>query len=118
MFFFLMIRRPPRSTLFPYTTLFRSFEYLDLFLIHWPLPGIDVDYVETWKAMEEIYASGRCRAIGVSNFNAHHLRRLFADSGARSTSGGIREATMRIAPARPRERRGGQARSSPWPPSP
>src|SRR3712207_7041691 len=26
MFFFLMIRRPPRSTLFPYTTLFRSIE--------------------------------------------------------------------------------------------
>src|SRR5258708_27755827 len=25
LFFFLMIRRPPRSTLFPYTTLFRSF---------------------------------------------------------------------------------------------
>src|SRR5438094_5998795 len=25
-FFFLMLRRPPRSTLFPYTTLFRSFE--------------------------------------------------------------------------------------------
>ena len=28
MFFFLMIRRPPRSTLFPYTTLFRSKSYL------------------------------------------------------------------------------------------
>src|SRR5258707_4983883 len=26
-FFFLMIRRPPRSTLFPYTTLFRSFRH-------------------------------------------------------------------------------------------
>src|SRR2546429_3226787 len=26
-FFFLMIRRPPRSTLFPYTTLFRSWRY-------------------------------------------------------------------------------------------
>src|SRR3712207_8447619 len=26
LFFFLMIRRPPRSTLFPYTTLFRSFQ--------------------------------------------------------------------------------------------
>src|SRR5260370_16444728 len=26
LFFFLMIRRPPRSTLFPYTTLFRSAE--------------------------------------------------------------------------------------------
>ncbi|SDZ06196.1 2,5-diketo-D-gluconate reductase A [Geodermatophilus africanus] len=58
-------------------------EYLDLFLVHWPLPGIDVDYVETWKAMEEIYASGRCRAIGVSNFQAHHLRRLFAETEVR-----------------------------------
>jgi 2,5-diketo-D-gluconate reductase A len=48
--------------------------------VHWPLPGIDVDYVETWKAMEEIYASGRCRAIGVSNFKEHHLRRLFAET--------------------------------------
>jgi 2,5-diketo-D-gluconate reductase A len=56
---------------------------LDLFLVHWPLPTIDVDYVETWKAMEEIYRSGRCRAIGVSNFNAHHLRRLFAETGIR-----------------------------------
>src|ERR1039458_10524664 len=28
LFFFLMIRRPPRSTLFPYTTLFRSASYL------------------------------------------------------------------------------------------
>src|SRR2546430_8749442 len=27
LFFFLMIRRPPRSTLFPYTTLFRSIEF-------------------------------------------------------------------------------------------
>ncbi len=60
-----------------------GFEQLDLFLIHWPLPGIDVDYVETWKAMEEIYASGRCRSIGVSNFQAHHLRRLFAQAEER-----------------------------------
>src|SRR3712207_6994509 len=29
MFFFLMIRRPPRSTLFPYTTLFRSLTSVD-----------------------------------------------------------------------------------------
>src|SRR3712207_7461059 len=29
-FFFLMIRRPPRSTLFPYTTLFRSPEVVDV----------------------------------------------------------------------------------------
>jgi 2,5-diketo-D-gluconate reductase A len=58
-------------------------DHLDLFLVHWPLPGIDVDYVETWKAMEEIHSSGRCRAIGVSNFTATHLRRLFAETEVR-----------------------------------
>ncbi|WP_222264570.1 aldo/keto reductase [Modestobacter marinus] len=57
-----------------------KFDHLDLFLVHWPLPGIDVDYVETWKAMEEIHRSGRVKAIGVSNFQPHHLRRLFSDT--------------------------------------
>jgi 2,5-diketo-D-gluconate reductase A len=60
-----------------------GFDYLDLFLIHWPLPGIDVDYVETWKALEEIYAGGKCRAIGVSNFKEHHLRKLFGGTEVR-----------------------------------
>ncbi len=50
-------------------------EYLDLFLIHWPLPGIG-DFVETWKALEEMYRSGRVKAIGVSNFQPHQLERL------------------------------------------
>jgi len=56
-----------------------GFEFLDLFLIHWPLPtavGV-ADYVETWKALEEIKASGRVEAIGVSNFQPAHLQRLF-----------------------------------------
>jgi 2,5-diketo-D-gluconate reductase A len=52
-----------------------AFDHLDLFLIHWPLPKVG-DYVETWRAMESIYRSGRARAIGVSNFQPHHLRRL------------------------------------------
>jgi len=56
-----------------------GFDYLDLFLIHWPLPKVG-DYVETWKAMEEIYRSGRVRAIGVSNFQRHHLQRLFDET--------------------------------------
>jgi 2,5-diketo-D-gluconate reductase A len=49
--------------------------YVDLFLVHWPLPDV-LDYVETWKAMEKMYESGRVRAIGVSNFQPHHLNRL------------------------------------------
>ena len=60
-----------------------GFDYLDLFLVHWPLPGIDMDYVETWKAMEETYRSGRAKAVGVSNFNPHHLRRLFGGTEIR-----------------------------------
>lgn len=54
-------------------------DHLDLFLIHWPLPGKG-DFAETWKALEEIYRSGRVKAIGVSNFQAHHLRRLLETS--------------------------------------
>lgn len=57
-----------------------DFEYVDLFLIHWPLPDIDIDFVETWGALEEIYRSGHAKAIGVSNFQPHHLRRLIAES--------------------------------------
>src|SRR6266496_5613333 len=37
-FFFLMIRRPPRSTLFPYTTLFRSDEDGPYEVTDWRLP--------------------------------------------------------------------------------
>jgi 2,5-diketo-D-gluconate reductase A len=59
-----------------------GFDYLDLFLIHWPLPAVS-DFVARWKVMEEIYASGRVRAIGVSNFQPHHLRTLFAASEVR-----------------------------------
>jgi 2,5-diketo-D-gluconate reductase A len=55
-------------------------DYVDLFLIHWPLPGrYDGDYVSTWQALEEFYRAGRARSIGVSNFSAHHLRRLHTE---------------------------------------
>ena len=56
-----------------------GFENLDLFLIHWPLPGAG-DYVETWKAMEEMHRSGRVTTIGVSNFQPQHLQRLFDET--------------------------------------
>lgn len=55
-------------------------DYVDLYLIHWPQPGRD-RYAETWRAFEKIAADGRARAIGVSNFQPAHLRRLTAVSG-------------------------------------
>lgn len=55
-------------------------DYVDLFLIHWPLPNNpDVDYVETWKALEEFKKDGRARSIGVSNFQVPHLERLASE---------------------------------------
>ncbi|MFL0360164.1 aldo/keto reductase [Curtobacterium flaccumfaciens] len=53
--------------------------YTDLFLIHWPLPTVS-DFVPTWKALEELYHAGTARSIGVSNFQAHHLHRLRAET--------------------------------------
>lgn len=52
-------------------------DYVDLYLIHWPVRG---RYKETWTVLEEIYRSGRARAIGVSNFLVHHLEDLLADA--------------------------------------
>ncbi|WP_104177129.1 aldo/keto reductase [Cryobacterium sp. Y50] len=56
-----------------------GFDHLDLFLIHWPLPAVG-DFVETWKAMEEMQRSGRVRTIGVSNFQREHLQRLLDET--------------------------------------
>ena len=52
-------------------------DYVDLFLIHWPLPTLyGGDFVSTWQTLEEFYRDGRARSIGVSNFQVPHLRRL------------------------------------------
>ncbi|MGD0980322.1 MAG: aldo/keto reductase [Solirubrobacteraceae bacterium] len=55
-------------------------DYVDLYLIHWPVPSQDL-YVETWRALIEIAGTERARAIGVSNFNADHLERIIAATG-------------------------------------
>ena len=44
-------------------------DYLDLYLIHMPFG----DYYGAWRAMEELYAQGRVRAIGVCNFEPDRL---------------------------------------------
>ena len=67
--------------------------YLDLYLMHWPSPFArgnnvfpkdadgkvkpgDSDYIDTYKAMEKCVASGKTRAIGISNFSKAELERL------------------------------------------
>lgn len=53
-------------------------DYIDLYLIHWPVPGC---YLSTWKTLEDIQRSGRARSIGVSNFEIRHLEELESVSG-------------------------------------
>lgn len=52
-------------------------EYLDLYLIHWPVEG---KYKEAWRALETLYKAGKVKAIGVSNFQIHHLEDLLKDA--------------------------------------
>ncbi|MBX9957052.1 aldo/keto reductase [Peribacillus simplex] len=52
-------------------------EYLDLYLIHWPVEG---KYKEAWRALETLYKEGKVKAIGVSNFQIHHLKDLMEDA--------------------------------------
>lgn len=54
-----------------------ALDYVDLYLIHWPVPG---KFIETWQVLEEIYKSGKVKAIGVSNFKRHHLEELEKES--------------------------------------
>ena len=57
-------------------------DYLDLFLMHWPLPTLyDGDFVSTWQAMASLIGSGRLRSVGVSNFQSTHLDRIVSATG-------------------------------------
>ena len=82
-------------------------DYVDLYLIHWPLPAVD-KYVDTWRAFEKIYADGRARAIGVSNFQPSHLDRLIEQGGtvpARQPDRAAPRAPAAGAPRLPRRAR-------------
>jgi methylglyoxal/glyoxal reductase len=52
-------------------------EYLDLYLIHWPVEG---KYKDAWRALETLYKERRVKAIGVSNFQIHHLEDLMKEA--------------------------------------
>ncbi|TDL73694.1 aldo/keto reductase [Rhodococcus qingshengii] len=68
-----------KSTIEAYETSVRKLglDYLDLYLIHWP---VEDKYVEAWRALETIYKEGKVKAIGVSNFQVHHLQDLMKDA--------------------------------------
>ncbi|WP_031486314.1 aldo/keto reductase [Streptomyces bicolor] len=55
-------------------------DYVDLYLIHWPIPRVD-KYVDSWKAMIKLREDGLVRSIGVSNFTAEHIERLEKETG-------------------------------------
>lgn len=67
------------STIAAYETSLKKLglEYLDLYLIHWPVEG---KYKDAWRALETLYKEGRVKAIGVSNFQIHHLEELMKDA--------------------------------------
>ncbi|KPD09413.1 glyoxal reductase [Aneurinibacillus migulanus] len=67
------------STITAYETSLKKLglEYLDLYLIHWPVEG---KYKDAWRALETLYKEGRVKAIGVSNFQIHHLEDLMKDA--------------------------------------
>jgi 2,5-diketo-D-gluconate reductase A len=55
--------------------------YVDLYLIHWPMPAND-RFVDTWRTFGGFLASGRAKAIGVSNFLVPHLERIIHETGS------------------------------------
>jgi len=77
-----------------------ALDYVDLYLMHWPVPmngegndplfptrpdgSRDLDtewsYVDTWKQMEKLLATGKAKAIGVSNFSVPFLEKLLEKS--------------------------------------
>ena len=78
-------------------------EYLDLYLIHFPF-GLkegtnqmtpkdsngtvlfsNVDYLETWKGMEDVHKKGLSKSIGLSNFNSKQIDRILANAEVKPT---------------------------------
>lgn len=53
-------------------------DVIDLYLIHWAVPD---KHIETWKALVHLYEQGVVRAIGVANYQIHHLEQIINDTG-------------------------------------
>jgi len=55
-------------------------EYLDLYLLHQPVPSDFEATIASYHAAEKLLADGRVRAIGVCNHSSQHLERLISQS--------------------------------------
>jgi diketogulonate reductase-like aldo/keto reductase len=55
-----------------------GFDYVDLYLIHWPVERLRRD---SWRALEKVLADGRTKSIGVSNYTTAHLAGLLGHCG-------------------------------------
>jgi diketogulonate reductase-like aldo/keto reductase len=53
-------------------------DYVDLYLLHWPVPADFEATIAAYRAAEKLLADGRVRAIGVANFTTKHLQDLIA----------------------------------------
>jgi len=59
-------------------------DYIDCLLVHWPgvaktplsSPDNKQKRMETWRVLESMYIQGRCKSIGVSNYEIRHLEEL------------------------------------------
>ncbi|XP_026332006.1 aldo-keto reductase AKR2E4-like, partial [Hyposmocoma kahamanoa] len=67
-----------------------SLSYVDLYLIHNPVAFTPdesaydlIDYLDTWKGMEEAKRLGLAKSIGISNFNITMIERLLANCDIR-----------------------------------
>jgi hypothetical protein len=89
-------------------------DYVDLFLVHYPIGykegdvlspldssgqviTSDVDYVDTWRGMEDCKRLALTKSIGVSNFNAEQLSRVLCNCTIIPTMNQVRGATVKRA---------------------
>src|ERR1039457_7409379 len=76
-FFFLMIRRPPRSTLFPYTTLFRSRNEEGVFALH-QTPSLPFAKYRSEEHTSELQSPCNlvCRLLLEKKKNTYNIKHL------------------------------------------
>jgi diketogulonate reductase-like aldo/keto reductase len=68
-----LLQKAKEYALTTHTTYIDTPHIFAAYLIHWPEPRTRQ---ESWKALEEIYATGRAKSIGVSNYTIKHLEEV------------------------------------------